>query len=187
MADGGDGPRRADALRNREHILQVAHTALAESGSTSLNEIVKRAGVGAGTFYRHFPTRDALILAVYQRDVERLQDLVDDLLATHSPLDAFREWFHTSADYVRVKEGLGDALNNAALQDAISATYAPMRAAVARLLEACAAESSLRPDIAPDDVILLMASTFRLPGGPEGKKQADRIMDLVIGGLRPND
>jgi AcrR family transcriptional regulator len=187
MADEGGGRRRADAQRNREHILQVAHTALAESGSTSLNEIVKRAGVGAGTFYRHFPTRDALILAVYQRDVERMQDLVDELLAKHSPLDAFREWFHTSADYVRVKEGLGDALNNAALQNAISETYEPMRASVARLLDACAADSSLRRGLEPADVILLMASTFRLPGGPEGKKQADRIMDLVIGGLRPDD
>jgi AcrR family transcriptional regulator len=187
MADGAGGRLRADAQRNREHILQVAHAALAESGSTSLNEIVKRAGVGAGTFYRHFPTRDALILAVYQHDLESVQALVDDLLNTHTPLDAFREWFHTVADYVRVKEGLGDALNNAALQDAISDTYPPMCAAVARLLAACAAENSLRSDLDPGDVLLLMASTFSLPSGLEGRKQANRMMDIVINGLRPTD
>src|ERR1700752_1017766 len=78
-----ENPRlRSDAQRNREHILQVAHDAFAESGATSLNEIAKRAGVGPGTLYRHFPTREALILAVYRRDIQRLVDSVDDLLRT---------------------------------------------------------------------------------------------------------
>src|ERR1700741_5547888 len=94
--------RRSDALRNRDHILQVSPDAFAESGTTSLNEIAKRAGVGPGTLYRHFPTREALILAVYRRDVQRLVDSVDDLLHTYAPLDAFRVWFHTLADYIRV-------------------------------------------------------------------------------------
>ncbi len=92
----------------------MASEAFAESGTTSLNAIAKRAGVGAGTLYRHFPTREDLILAVYQRDVQRLVDSVPDILAEHPPLDSFRIWFLTLADYIRVKHGLGDALYTAA-------------------------------------------------------------------------
>ena len=95
-------PVRSHAIRNREHILQVASEAFAESGDTSLNMIAKRAGVGAGTLYRHFPIREDLILAVYRTDVRRVVDQVPDLLASHAPLDAFRVWFTRLADYVRV-------------------------------------------------------------------------------------
>src|SRR6201993_3769017 len=109
-----ENPRlRSDAQRNREHILQIAHDAFAESGATSLNEIAKRAGVGAGTLYRHFPTREALILAVYRHDIERHVKAVPRLLAQHEPLDALRIWFEQLAHYVRVKHGLGEALNTA--------------------------------------------------------------------------
>jgi AcrR family transcriptional regulator len=184
LVDGAGSRVRADAQRNREHILQVAHDVFAESGATSLNEIAKRAGVGPGTLYRHFPTREALILAVYHRDVQHLVDSVDELLGTHAPLDAFRVWFHTLADYVRVKHGLGEALHSAAFQDAIDETYAPMVTAVAHLIDACAADDSLRSDLDPEDVLLLMGFLWRVTDGPEGKKQARRIMDLVIDGLR---
>src|SRR5260370_27506645 len=98
--------RRSDAQRNRDHILQVAHDAFAKSGTTSLNVIAKRAGVGAGTLYRHFPTREDLILAVYRRDVQRLVDSVPDVLASHAPLAAFRVWLHTLAAYVPVNPRL---------------------------------------------------------------------------------
>ena len=108
MAVHGNSRLRSDAQRNREHVLRIAHDAFAESGATSLNEIAKRAGVGPGTLYRHFPTREALILAVYQHDIERLVDSVPRVLAANTPLDAFRRWFRTLADYVRVKRGLGD-------------------------------------------------------------------------------
>ena len=92
-------PQRADALKNREHILAVAHDAFAETGTTSLNEIAKRAGVDAGTLYRHFPTREALILAVYQHDVQRLVDSVEQVLAVHEPMSA-EPFAVTSASYV---------------------------------------------------------------------------------------
>jgi AcrR family transcriptional regulator len=186
IVDGAGSRVRADAQRNREHILQVAHDAFAESGTTSLNEIAKRAGVGPGTLYRHFPTREALILAVYRRDVQRLVDSVDDLLRTHAPLDAFRVWFHTLADYIRVKHGLGEALHSAAVQDAINETYAPVVTAVGRLIDACAADGSLRSDVDPADVLLLMGFLWRAADGPEGKNQARRIMNLVVEGLQAN-
>jgi AcrR family transcriptional regulator len=182
---GDKGVRRSDAVRNREHILQVAHDAFAESGDASLNAIAKRAGVGPGTLYRHYPTREALILAVYQHDVGRLVDSVPDVLAAHAPLDAFRTWFHTLADYVRVKHGLGEALHTAAAQDAINATYAPVVGAVAALLDACVADGSVRAGLDPGDVLLLMGFLWRVPDGPAGRKQADRMTDIVIDGLRP--
>jgi AcrR family transcriptional regulator len=175
--------RRSHARRNRDHILQVAHDAFAESGTTSLNEIAKRAGVGPGTLYRHFPSRQALILAVYRRDVQRLVDSVPDVLATHPPLDAFRTWFHTLADYIRVKHGLGEALHSAAIQDAINETYAPVVSAVGELLDACVAQEAMRPGLEPADVLLLMGFMWRVEAGPQGKRQAERITELVIDGL----
>ena len=186
LVDRAGSRVRADALRNRDLILQVAHDAFAESGTTSLNEIAKRAGVGPGTLYRHFPTREALILAVYRRDVQRLVDSVDDLLHTHAPLDAFRVWFHTLADYIRVKHGLGEALHTAAVQDAINDTYLPVVSAVGQLIDACAADGSVRSDLDPADVLLLMGFLWRAADRPEGKKQATRIMELVIEGLQPH-
>jgi AcrR family transcriptional regulator len=181
------GVQRADAVRNRDHILQVAHDAFAESGETSLNAIAKRAGVGAGTLYRHYPTREALILAVYEHDVARLVDSVTDVLAKHPPLDAFRTWFHTLADYIRLKHGLGDALHSAAIQDAINATYAPVVGAITTLLEACVADGSVRPGIDPGDVLLLMGFLWRVADDDAGRTQAARMMELAIDGLRPNE
>ena len=177
--------RRSDAQRNRDHILQVAHDAFAESGATSLNAIAKRAGVGPGTLYRHFPTREALILAVYRRDMQRLVDSVPDVLAIHPPLEAFRSWFHTLAEYVRVKHGLGEALHSAAIKDAINETYAPVVTAVGKLIDACVACQAMRPGLEPADVLLLMGFMWRGEAGPEGKRQAERITELVIDGLAP--
>ena len=174
---------RSDAQRNRDHILQVAHDTFAESGTTSLNEIAKRAGVGAGTLYRHFPTREALILAVYRRDVQRLVDSVADVLAIHPPLGAFRIWFDTLADYVRVKHGLGEALHAAAIKDAINETYAPVVTAVGKLIDACVAGETMRPGLEPADVLLLMGFMWRVEASPRGKRQAERITELVIDGL----
>jgi AcrR family transcriptional regulator len=176
---------RSDAQQNREHILRIAHGAFAEDGAVSLNSIAKRAGIGAGTLYRHFPTREALILAVYRHDVQRLVDSVSDVLAKNAPLQAFRVWFHTLADYVRLKHGLGEALRSAAIQDAISETYKPVVTAVGQLIDACVADGSMRSGLDPDDVLLLMGFMWRVDAGADGKKQAARIMEVVIEGLRP--
>jgi AcrR family transcriptional regulator len=176
---------RTDAAKNREHILRIAHDAFAESGDASLNTIAKRAGVGPGTLYRHFPTREALILAVYYHDMKRLVESVPEVLANNEPLDAFRAWFHRLADYVRVKHGLGQALHSAAVRDAINETYKPVVTAVAQLIDACVAAGSMRTGLDADDVLLLMAFMWRVDAGPDGKKQAARLMELVIDGLRP--
>lgn len=177
-------PLRADAAKNREHILQVAHDAFAESGSTSLNLIAKRAGVGPGTLYRHFPTREALILAVYRHDVQRLVDSVPAVLAANEPLDAFRTWLQTLADYIRIKHGLGEALHTAAVQDVVDQTYAPVVAAIGTLLDACVRAGIMRDDLDPDDVLLLMGFLWRVGDTEAGREQARRVLELTIDGLR---
>ncbi|MFJ3824961.1 TetR/AcrR family transcriptional regulator [Streptomyces nodosus] len=178
-------PQRADALKNREMILRVAHDVLAESPSASLNSIAKRAGVGPGTLYRHFPTREALLLAVHEYDIGRLVASVADVLAAHPPLDALRQWFLTLTGYVRIKHGLGEALHSAAAEEVISASWPPVTAAVGRLLEACEQAGEVRPGIDPVDVIMLMSCLWRTPDNPAGKAQADRLMELAIDGFRP--
>jgi AcrR family transcriptional regulator len=179
-------PQRADARHNRERILEAAHHALQESPDASLNSIAKRAGVGPGTLYRHFPTREDLILAVYHHDVEQLVAAVPDLLAQHQPLDALRIWFERLADYIRVKHGLGEALNTAAAQQIINDTYAPVTAAVAELLSACESTGAVRPGLDPADVLLLMGFLWRVSDDKQGREQADRTLDLVLQGLRAN-
>ena len=178
-------PQRADAQRNREQILAAAHHAFQESGDASLNSIAKRAGVGPGTLYRHFPTREDLILAVYQHDVQQLVDAVPDMLAQHEPLEALRIWFEWLADYVRVKHGLGEALQTAAAQKIINDTYPPVTAAVAKLLAACEAAGATRPGLDPADVLLLMGFLWRVRDDEQGRAQATRTLDLVLNGLRP--
>jgi AcrR family transcriptional regulator len=174
---------RADALKNREHILQIAHDAFAEDGAVSLNVIAKRAGVGAGTLYRHFPSREDLLLAVYRHDMQRVVDLVPKLLAEQEPLDAFRQWFETLADYVRIKHGLGEALNSANAQAVIGETTAPVIAAVGELLRACEATGSVRPGLDPGDVLLLMGFMWRTGEGEPAREHARRLMELAIDGF----
>jgi AcrR family transcriptional regulator len=175
---------RADATKNREHILAVAREALREAGDASLIGIARQAGVGPGTLYRHFPTREALIAAVYSGDVERLVRSVPEVLAEHAPLDAFRVWFRTLADFVRLKRGLGEALQSPVLQEVISSTYAPVVSAVGELIAACAADGSMRDGLDPEDVLLMMSFMTRVEPTSAAAARADRAMELAIYGLR---
>ena len=176
--------RRADAQRNRGRILEVAHAALADDPDVSLNSIAKLVGVGAGTLYRHFPTREALLLAVYQEEVERLVDSVGRLLAEHEPLDAFRSWARSLAAYARMKHGLGEALTSPEAQAVIGATWAPVRRAVSQLLTAAVERHDIRDGVDPDDVILLLSALWRVPAGEQGLEQADRLLELIIAALQ---
>ena len=180
MSEADEHRRRADAQQNRARILRAAKEAFDRSGDASLNSIAKSAGVGAGTLYRHFPTREALILAVYGEGIQEVVDAVPALLAERDPLDALRVWFVRLAGYVRVKHGLGEALNTAQAQEAIDDSYPPVLAAIARLLEACEAAGAIRPGLDPADVLLAMGFLWRVPAN----RQADRVLDVVLAGLR---
>jgi AcrR family transcriptional regulator len=174
---------RADARLNRERILSVAYQAFADDPDVSFNTIGKLAGVGAGTLYRHFPTRQDLILAVYRQELQSLVDSVRDLLAEYPPLDALRTWLLRLAGFARVKHGLGEALHTAAGNVADEADT-PVTEAVAVLLQACEKAGQVRPGLEAADVLLLMGFLWSRAAGDAGEQQARRVLDLAICGLR---
>jgi AcrR family transcriptional regulator len=184
MAEQRHEPVRADARQNRARIIEVAREALTAAGDASLNSIAKKAGVGPGTLYRHFPTREALIVAVYRHEVERLAAYAPELLAEHPPLEALRLWFDRLAYYGRIKHGLSDVLHALTDDGLVGETYGPIIGAVTTLLRACEDDGSIRPCVDPDDVLLMLGFLWRVSPGKEGEARAVRLLDLVIDGLR---
>lgn len=185
MTDETYGTQRKAAARNRVAIIEAAHDLFAADPLVPLNDVAKRAGVGAGTLYRHFPTRADLILAAYQHDIERLTTTADEVLARHSSAKvAFVEWFETLSAYIRVKHGLGDALHSAAAQELISASWAPTTAAVKKLVDACVAEGTIAPGHDPADIIMLMSFLWRVANNDEGAAQGRRLIAAVFSGLQ---
>jgi AcrR family transcriptional regulator len=176
---------RIDAQNNRARILDVAHDLLAASPDASMNSIAKAAGVGAGTLYRHFPTRDALILAVYKHDVQRVVDAAPELLREHSALTALRLWFSRLASYIRIKHGLSDALDAATKQAMADETYGPVIDAITLMLDAGEADGSIRPGLDPADVLLLMSSIWRTPDTTDDNAQERRLLDNISRALQP--
>ena len=163
----------------------MSRQVLSENPFASLNTVAKQAGVGPGTLYRHFPTREALVLAVYEHEIENLADTVADLLDRHAPLDALRVWFLRLAGYVRIKHGLGEALHSAPAQDVVDRSYAPVTGAIATLLAAGVAAGEIRDGIEAGDVLLVMSALWRVGPGEAGDRQAEHILELAIAGLRP--
>ena len=176
---------RSDARDNRARILATAREAFAEDGSTSMNQVAQRANVGAGTLYRNFPTREALVLAVYQEELARIIGTGPTLLARLPPLDALRQWTTGLVDAMRRKHGLGDALSPSAHQAINEQTYEPVVAAINGLLEAGKRDGSIRPDADPADFLQLTGALWRTPD-VDGRPQ--RMLDLILDGLRtPQD
>jgi AcrR family transcriptional regulator len=178
--------QRADAQRNRARILEAALPAFAADPKVSLNAIAKLAGVGPGTLYRHFPTREALLLAVYQEEIDSLGAAVERLLKQKSPLEAFVSWARKLAELVRVKHGLGEALESPAVKAVIDATYAPVTDAIQRLLDAAEATGDIRGGVDAGDVLLLLTALWRVAPGPDGLVQADRILAMIVDSLAPS-
>ncbi len=182
-------PKRSDARRNRDAILAAALEALTTSPDASLNAIAKRAGVANATLYRHFPTREELVLATYQQEVQRLVDAADSLLHEQTPIEALRSWVSRLASYAVSKHGLADALRKATTPGSdlsSSDTYGAIVAALDRLLQANIAAGTLRPGLNADDVILALAGLWQLDPASDWRGQADRIYDIVLAGLRPS-
>lgn len=178
--------KRSDARRNRDAILAAALEALTESPDASLNAIAKRAGVANATLYRHFPTREELVLATYQHEVQRLVDAAGLLLEEQPPIDALRSWIERLARYAVTKHGLADALRKVTTpgSDLSSTdTYGAIVAALDRLLQANIATGTLRPGLDAHDVILALAGLWQLDPAGDWRAQAMRIYDLVLGGL----
>jgi AcrR family transcriptional regulator len=174
---------RSDARENRARILETARRALAEDGGTSMNQIAQRADVGPGTLYRNFPTREALVLAVYQFEVDQLIDSVPGLLAALAPLEALRHWTTDLVSAMRRKHGLGDALSPSAHRSITESTYGPVIAAITQLLDAGKRDGTIRADADPRDFLQLTGALWRAAAGPEDRSQP--MLGLILDGLSP--
>jgi AcrR family transcriptional regulator len=186
MTTGAVNPRRSDTRRNHERILAAALEALTTSGEVSFNAIAKKAEVGVGTVYRHFPTPEALVLAVYRREVQHLVDVVPTLLETNTPEQAFRAWTGHLARYMMTKRGLAGALSTAtsSQEDLFATAYEAMIGAVAALLEANVRAGSVRADVDPETVLRGLSGLLHLNPREDWRSQTENITDLLWKGMR---
>jgi len=187
VLEAGGRTLRADARRNRDRLLSVAVRAFSQDGpDVTLDAIAKEAGVGIGTLYRHFPTREALIEAAYRSELARLCDAVPDLLRDLPPDEATRTWMDRYLEYMTTKRGMADALR--AVIASGGTPYAQSRdrlvTAITSLLQAGAASGTLRADIEPADVLASLSGISLAAGEPEQRAQARRLLDLLMDGLR---
>ena len=178
---------RADAQRNRDGLLEAAKAAFAEAGpEASLEEIARRADVGIGTLYRHFPTRDAIIEAVYRREVQQLADAAPRLVDALPPAEALRAWMRLFIDYIAAKKVIAPALKS--LVGADSALYADSSAringAIALLVERARASGDIRPDADSSDLLRALIGFAYVNSAPDWEASALRVIDLLIDGLR---
>ncbi|WP_328330782.1 TetR/AcrR family transcriptional regulator [Streptomyces sp. NBC_00455] len=188
MARDTGRPLRADAQRNRDKILATAVRVFSEEGlDAHLERIAREAGVGTGTLYRNFPTREILIEAAYRNEVERLCDAAPDLLATLPPREALRAWTRRFIDYVTAKFGMAEALRAvvASRGDPYGHSRDMIEAAITILMEAGTATGALRSDIRPPDMFAALAGIALTSGKPEQRDQAERLLDLLLDGLKP--
>jgi AcrR family transcriptional regulator len=174
---------RADARANRDRILDVARDALAADPAASLNSIAKAAGVGAGTLYRHFPSRESLVLGVYRKEIDTLVALAPVLLAKHPPLQAFRIWCDRLAKFGRMKYGVADIVYAATSDQDIQETYRPMLGAVRQLINACEGSGDIRPGNDPEDFLVLVGLLWRIPPNSAGEARVKRLLSLAFRGL----
>ncbi|OAJ67713.1 TetR/AcrR family transcriptional regulator [Gluconobacter cerinus] len=178
---------RSDGQRNREHLLNVAKTAFtAGEIDIPLDEVARRAGVGIGTLYRHFPNRDALIEAVYRVELDRLADAAPVLATQHPPVEALRAWMRLFVDYIAAKQVIAPALNG--LVGGTSALYAQsgivLQGAIDTLVAAAVASGDLNAEIEPIDLLRALAGVSNFSAGPGWETSAKRLVDILIAGSR---
>jgi len=179
---------RTDAQRNRERILEVAKEAFRQSGSNaSLDDIAKEAGVGAGTLYRHFPTRDALIEAVYRTEVEKLAAAERQFSDAMPPVEALRAWMLLFVDYIATKQIIAPALNS--LVGGPSKLYEGSRrqiqGAIDSLVKRAIKSGDIRKDLEPFDLLRALIGVSHVASGPDWQQSARRLVDILIKGSRP--
>ncbi|ALE73314.1 TetR family transcriptional regulator [Pseudonocardia sp. EC080610-09] len=185
MTSGSVSHRRADTRRNHDRILAVAAESIT-CGETSFNAIAKKAGVGVGTVYRHFPTRDALVLAVYRREVRHLVEVVPGLLESLSPEQAFRTWATDHlARYMMTKRGLAGALQAAGPSgEGVAAdAYAAMVEAASTLVRANVRAGAVRADLDPETVLRGLGGLLYLDPDGEWQRHAAELTDLLWRGM----
>jgi AcrR family transcriptional regulator len=183
----GPRPLRADAQRNRDRLLDAAVSAFSRAGTeVTLEAIAKDAGVGIGTLYRHFPTREALVEAAYRNELARLCDAAADLLDDLPPDEAMRTWMDRFVDYMTTKRGMADALRAviASGGNPFSESRDRLTATISTLLDAGAAAGTVRRDVDPADIVASLGGISLTAGEPARREQAGRLLDLLMDGLR---
>jgi AcrR family transcriptional regulator len=184
----GRKPRqRSDAAENRRSILAAALDALNETSDASLNSIAARAGVANATLYRHFPTRESLVLEVYRYEVQQVVDDADGFLESLEPAEALREWVQRLAQYAMTKHGLASALRAATEPgtELFADVYEQIVGTLGRLLDTAARSGAVRGDLDPDLVILALAGLWEIDPNSDWKATASKLYGLVLAGLRP--
>jgi AcrR family transcriptional regulator len=179
---------RTDAQRNRERILEVAKAAFARSGAnTSLDDVARQAGVGAGTLYRHFPTRDALLEAVYHTEVAKLAAAERELSEKLPPVEALRAWMLLFVDYIAEKHIIAPALNT--FVGGPSKLYESSRAQITGAIEALVKRAiksgDVRKDLEPFDLLRALIGVSNVASAPDWQQSAKRLVDILILGSRP--
>lgn len=180
-------PLRSDARRNRDRLIETAAQAFSHSGvDTSLEAIAREAGVGAGTLYRHFPTREVLIEAVYRHEVEGLVSAADELSRTREPDEALAEWMQRFVGYMATKRGMRDSLR--LLLESNSPLFAQTSGAVPlafkSLMEKAARAGSIRTDANSADVLHALSSIYSASDGADWQDRSKRLVGLIMDGLR---
>ena len=180
--------RRTDAQQNRERILEVAKQAFTRSGANaSLDDIAKEAGVGAGTLYRHFPTRDALIEAVYRTEVEKVASAEKKFSESLPPIEALRAWMLLFVDYIAAKQIIAPALN-ALVGDpkkVFEASYTQVWEAIRALVNRAVKSGDIRKDLDPIDLLRALIGVANVSSSPDWQQSARRLVDILITGARP--
>lgn len=179
--------QRADARRNRAKLLAATVAQFAHDGAdASLEAIARRAGVGIGTLYRHFPTKSELLEAAYRREVDQLCAAATQFLNQRPPAEALRAWMDRFVDHVVAKRGMGEAMRAVVASSAtLSAdVLSRLRAAIQELLAAGIAAGTIRSDLTADDVLRAMTSIWLIPDEPGWEEQAHRLLGLLMDGLR---
>ncbi|MEU6821092.1 TetR/AcrR family transcriptional regulator [Streptomyces atriruber] len=177
-------PKRPDAEVNRARIVEIARASFTAAPDASLHSIAKAAGVGQGTLYRHFPSREALLLAVYRTELEALVAAAPGLLDEHEPLDALRLWLARLAAHGRSRCGASQAVEAATCPTPGSPVHPPVAAALDQLLTACKEARQLRPGADADEVLLLVSFLWKTTGGSEWQARTERLLGIVVDGLR---
>ena len=179
---------RSDAQRNRERILDVAKEAFTRSGvNASLDEIAKEAGVGPGTLYRHFPTRETLLGAVYRTEMEKLASAERKFAEELPPVEALRAWLLLFVDYIAAKQLIGPALTallgdpKKVFEDSHARVWEAIRALVKRAIKS----GDMRKDLDPIDLLRALIGVANVATSPDWQQSARRLVDILIAGSRP--
>ena len=179
---------RADAQLNRERILEVAKEAFNRFGANaSLDDIAKEADVGAGTLYRHFPTRDALIEAVYRTEVEKLAAAERKFAETMAPVDALRAWMLLFIDYIAAKHIIAPVLNTfvGGASKLYEGSRAQIQGAIEALVKRAIKSGDIRKDLEPFDLLRALIGVSNVSSAPDWQQSARRLVDILMSGSRP--